>query len=62
MDPTTKPGAGEPPHETWRNRDYGNEEEAAPRSRFWLQATFVALMLFMLAGMMWSGILEPLLK
>ena len=62
MDPTTKPGAGEPPHEGWRNRDYGEEEEAKPPSRFWLQATFVAIMLFMLAGMVWSGILEPLLK
>lgn len=61
MDPSTKHDPGAPPHE-WRNRDYGESEEAAPRSRRWLQIGFVLLMLFMLAGMLWSGVVHPLLQ
>lgn len=55
----TRPRA--PPHE-WRNRDYGESEEAAPRGRRRLQIAFVLLMLFMLAGMPWSGVVQPLLR
>ncbi len=61
MDPRTKPGPGAPAHE-WRNRDYGESEEAAPHGRRRLRIVFVLLMLFMLAGMLWSAVVQPLLQ
>jgi hypothetical protein len=62
MDPSTKPGPGEAPHDGWRNRDYDENEEATAPNRRWLQLAFVLLMLFGLIGLLWSGIVQPLLK
>lgn len=60
MNPGTKPGPGEAPHESWRNRDYDERTETRPRSRRWLQITAALMSVIMLAGTLWT-ILKPLL-
>lgn len=60
MDPSTKPGAGAPPHE-WRNRDYEESAAPSPKKRRWLQITATILSLFMLLGLL-VGIVQPLLN
>lgn len=60
--PNTKRGAGEAPHEGWRNRDYAESDEASPPSRRWLQLGFVLMMSFGLIGLLWNGVIQPLLK
>lgn len=59
MDPSTKPGSGAPPHETWRNRNYDENEETKPVRRRWLKWVAVIASLFMLGGLIWS-MLKPL--
>ena len=59
----TKAGAGEPPHEGWRNRDYGESDNSAPSgNRRWLQIVAAVLSAVMGIGLLWGGVIEPLLK
>jgi len=60
MDPSTKPGAGTPPHE-WRNRNYDETVEAKPVRRRWLQIAAALASLFMLFGLLW-GVVKPLVE
>lgn len=62
MDPSTKPGAGVPPHEGWRNRDYGEGDETRPSRRRWLQIIAALMSLCMVGGMLWGLILKPLIQ
>lgn len=58
----TKPGAGEPPHESWRNRDYDEDAESPPDSRRWVTIVAAVLSAIMGIGLLWGGVIEPLLK
>lgn len=61
--PNTKRGAGEAPHAGWQNRDYSELDETTPSgSRRWLQFGFVLMMSFGLIGLLWNGVIQPLLK
>lgn len=62
MDPSTKPGAGAPPHEGWRNRDYSNSDEIRPARRRWLLVVAALLSLCMVGSGLWSLIIKPLLQ
>lgn len=64
MDPNTKPGAGEAPHRGWRNRDYdeGGEETAGSGKRRWIQIVAAVISVFMAAGLLWTGVIQPLVK
>ncbi|MGE0151504.1 MAG: hypothetical protein AB7R90_02720 [Reyranellaceae bacterium] len=59
MNPPTKPGPGEAPHEKWRNRDYGETAEATPSRRRRLQIVAALLSVLMLLGLLWN-MLKPL--
>ena len=60
IDPSTKPGAGEPPHE-WRNRDYAETDGEAKARRRWLPWVGALLSLGVMAGMLWGSI-KPLFE
>ena len=60
IDPSTKPGAGEPAH-AWRNRDYDETSEARPARRRWLPWVAALMSLGLLSGMLWPSI-KPLFE
>jgi hypothetical protein len=62
IDPGAKHDAREGVHEGWHNRDYSASEEATSKGRAWPRWTFVLVSLFMLFGLLWGGVIQPLLK
>ena len=62
IDRSAKHDAREGAHEGWRNRDYSASEEATSKGRAGLRWTFVLVSLLMLFGLLWGGVIQPLLK